>query len=86
MRKTDALIAGAIAGVLSLAISLPSLADEAKPEKCYSIAKAGKNDCQTASSACAGTTKKDGQKDAWLYMPKGTCEKIVGASLTPMKS
>ena len=32
-------------------------------------------------SACAATATKDGQKDAWLYVPKGTCEKIVGASL-----
>jgi uncharacterized membrane protein len=41
------------------------------------------NDCQTASSSCAGTAKKDGQADAWIYVPSGTCEKIVGASLSP---
>jgi len=33
-------------------------------EKCYGVAKAGKNDCQTASSSCAGTSKRDGQADA----------------------
>ena len=56
-------------------------ADKAPVEKCYGVVKAGKNDCQTAASACAGTATKDGQKDAWIYVPKGTCDKIVGASL-----
>jgi uncharacterized membrane protein len=51
-------------------------------EKYYGIVKAGKNDCQTSTHACAGTAKKDGQKDAWIYLPKGSCEKIVGGSLT----
>lgn len=56
-------------------------ADVPQMEKCYGIVKAGKNDCQTNSNACAGTAKKDGQKDAWLYLPKGSCEKIVGGAL-----
>jgi uncharacterized membrane protein len=55
-------------------------------EKCYGIAKAGKNDCQTATSSCAGTSKKDHEASAWLSVPKGTCEKIVGGSLTAAKS
>ena len=44
--------------------------------------KAGKNDCQTAMSACAGTSKEDGNPTAYIYVPKGTCAKIVGASLS----
>jgi uncharacterized membrane protein len=52
-----------------------------KAEKCYGIAKAGKNDCQTSNSACAGTSKKDNQADAWIYVPAGTCDRIVGAKL-----
>ena len=61
--------------------------DSGKDDKvmCYGVAKAGKNDCQTASSSCAGTSKKDGQTDAWLSVPKGTCEKIVGGSLAAKK-
>ena len=55
-------------------------------EKCYGVAKAGKNDCQTATSSCAGTSKKDAQKDAWLAVPKGACEKIAGGSLSSSKS
>lgn len=51
-------------------------------EKCYGIAKAGTNDCATATEACAGQSKKDGAKDAWIGLPKGTCSKIVGGSTT----
>ena len=36
----------------------------------------------TASSSCAGTSKMDAQADAWLSVPKGTCEKIGGGKLT----
>ena len=87
MKRSNIAIANAIAGVLALtAIGTTQAADApAATEKCYGVAKAGKNDCQTASSACAGQSKKDGQKDAWISVPKGSCEKIVGASLKVMK-
>ena len=39
----------------------------------------------TATSSCAGTSKKDAQTDAWLSVPKGACEKIVGGSLAAKK-
>ncbi len=52
-------------------------------EKCYGIAKAGKNDCQTANSSCAGTSKTDAQRPTpGSRVPKGACEKIVGGKLT----
>lgn len=54
-----------------------------KNEKCFGIVKAGQNDCQTANSSCAGTAKTDGQGDAWVYTPKGLCERIVNGSLEP---
>ncbi len=54
---------------------------ENKPEKCYGIVKAAKNYCQTTNNACSGHAGADQQRDAWIYLPKGTCEKIVGASL-----
>lgn len=66
-----------IAGVHSVAAAQ----DNKGAEKCFGVAKAGKNDCQTASSACAGTSKVDNQADAWIFLPKGSCEKIVGGSL-----
>lgn len=51
-------------------------------EKCYGVVKAGKNDCATKSSSCAGTSKEDGQKDAFVVVPKGLCDKLVGSSKT----
>ena len=50
-------------------------------EKCYGIVKAGLNDCQTANQSCAGSAVKDNQGDAFLFLPKGLCEKIVNGSL-----
>jgi len=55
------------------------------PQKCYGIAKAGKNDCAAGpGTSCAGTATKDGQKNAWAYVINGSCEKIAGGSLTAM--
>lgn len=51
-------------------------------EKCYGVAKAGRNDCATANSSCAGTSTQDRQKDAYIAIPAGTCSKIAGGTLT----
>lgn len=73
----------AIAAALAAALTLPVAAQaQGNVEKCYGVSKAGKNDCQTTGSSCAGTSKKDAQSDAWIAVPKGTCEKIVGGKLT----
>ena len=75
----------ALAGVI--AVGLAGASGQAlaakKFEKCYGIAKAGKNDCQTSNTACAGTSTTDNQADAWIYVPKGTCAKIVGGANQP---
>jgi uncharacterized membrane protein len=83
MKHRNAIISTAIGSLI--AIGPVAAADKPAMEKCFGIAKAGKNDCQTTASACAGTASKDGQKDAWLYVPKGSCEKIVGGSLKSSK-
>jgi uncharacterized membrane protein len=50
-------------------------------EKCYGIVKMGMNDCGSKSNnACAGSSKTDNEKSAWIFLPKGTCSKIVGGS------
>ena len=54
-----------------------------KIEKCHGIAKAGGNDCQTATASCAGSSTKDGDKAAFIAVPKGTCERLAGGSLNP---
>lgn len=80
MKTSAILMATAVAAALSFA-GTASAAD-IKIEKCYGIAKAGKNDCQTATHSCAGTAKKDAMGDSWVGVPAGTCEKIVGGSLS----
>ena len=81
MKHRNMVITTAIGSLFALGSLAAIAADKAPVEKCYGVVKAGKNDCQTASSACAGTATRDGLKDAWIYVPKGTCDKIVGASL-----
>lgn len=78
----SAITAAFALGLLASAGSATA-ADESSAEKCYGIVKAGKNDCQTNAHACAGQASKDGQGDSWVYVPKGTCDKIVGGSLKP---
>lgn len=78
---------GALA--LSAALSTPAhagpVAQPAGSEKCYGIAKAGKNDCAAGVHSCAGQGTKNSDKASFVYLPSGACEKIVGASLTPGK-
>jgi len=88
---TTSVVSSAVAALLALAAAgtyaAPTLHHPEKPtykyEKCYGVAQAGQNDCFTATSACAATTKQDGQRDAWIYLPTGTCDRIVGGSLDP---
>ena len=83
--NTKTVLHSALAGVFALgalsAVAGPAEQPSFTPEKCYGVVKAGKNDCQTSTHACAGTATQDGQGDAWVYLPKGTCEKIVGGNL-----
>jgi uncharacterized membrane protein len=88
MNKQQVMIASAIVAALALPFAAqgeqgPAPKPNFQAEKCYGVAKAGKNDCQTANSSCAGTSRRDGQKDAWIYVPAGTCERLVGSSLQP---
>lgn len=76
-------IHAAVAGAVALAAFSAVAADKPSGamEKCYGIAAAGKNDCQTANNSCAGQTTKDRQADAFINLPKGLCSKIAGGSL-----
>ncbi|MGQ0657553.1 MAG: BufA1 family periplasmic bufferin-type metallophore [Chromatiales bacterium] len=79
---TKRVVNSALLSLLALGIAdFAVAADKPEAEKCFGIVKAGSNDCQTATSACAGQSTTDAQSDAWIYVPKGTCEKIVGGSL-----
>ncbi len=91
MRKTRVLVTSAVVAALSMPLlgsaqAGPAPVPKFEHEKCYGVTKAGKNDCQTANSSCAGTSRASKQGDAWVYVPKGTCEKLVDGSLQPKKA
>jgi len=97
MSQSDKLTRAAIAGILAggTLLSVQTMAgvpdQPAEWEKCAGIAKAGQNDCGAldGSHGCAGQAKQDNLDIEWVYVPKGTCEKITGgvvAAVKPAKS
>lgn len=70
-----------LAGIVALGVLCThrlALADDPQTmEKCYGIAKAGANDCEANSPSC-GKSMLDADPSYWIYLPKGTCDKIVG--------
>jgi uncharacterized membrane protein len=74
-RMSALLVAAITTGALA-ATATEAGAAKARPakEKCYGIAKAGKNDCQAGpGTSCAGSSTRDYQGDAWKLVPAGTC-------------
>jgi uncharacterized membrane protein len=73
-----ALVFGAL--VSTSAVAADKMEKKAEREKCYGVSKAEKNDCASkdGSHSCAGSAKKDGDVNEWVYVPKGLCEKLVG--------
>jgi len=84
MTKSQSL---AVSSAILLGITLAATSSNAaKPklilEQCYGVAKAGQNDCGAGpGTSCAGTSTQDNQKNSWLLVPRGTCEKLTGGSL-----
>lgn len=88
-RKTlNTFLAGAVALTAASFTAQSAYAMDAPTdkEKCYGIAKAGKNDCSSAdgSHGCAAAAKTDASGSDWVGTPKGLCERIVGGSLEPI--
>jgi uncharacterized membrane protein len=73
------IVSSALASVIALA-SAGALAADKDKEKCFGVAKAGKNDCANAtkSHSCAGQATSDNSPAEWNYVAKGTCEKMGG--------
>jgi len=87
MKKTNATIA-AIGSLLTLGATFATVASAGpvtmKPdqEKCYGVVKAGKNDCAGPAHACAGQSTTNAGGKEFIAVPKGTCERLAGGSLT----
>lgn len=75
------IVSSALAGLIALAAAGTAMAaDEKGKEKCFGIAKAGKNDCANATGthSCAGQASVDKAPEEWNYVAKGTCDKLGG--------
>jgi uncharacterized membrane protein len=84
MNKSE-VIRSAMTGLMALGIAAgagQALAAAGDNEKCAGVVKAGKNDCGTSKSSCAGTAKADRDAETWIFVPKGTCDKIAGGKIT----
>jgi uncharacterized membrane protein len=84
MTSKTAILAAAVGSLFAIAGPVFA-ADDANTEKCYGVAKAGKNDCAGGAHACAGQSTKAGSGKEFVKLPKGTCERLVGGSTTPTK-
>jgi len=88
MKVSSQLISGAIASVVALGIGTATTTAFAKKEdmeKCAGIVKAGKNDCATKTNACHGHVTNDANSEAWIYVPHGTCDRIVGGHIVQVQ-
>ena len=90
-KNVKLIIAGVIASVAAAGVGAAATHEvdvhQTPPaERCYGVATAGNNDCQTASNSCAATAATDRQWDAFIMVPKGMCEKISGGSIAAAKS
>lgn len=86
MIAKNLILAAALGGLVSLG-AVANAADTsgdkaAATEKCFGVAKAGKNDCAANGHSCATQAKQDGNGKEWIKLPQGTCEKLAGGSLT----
>jgi uncharacterized membrane protein len=89
MRDKEIIIKSAIMAIVALTTTTAVIAESNSgtsandTEKCYGIVRAGMNDCASGQQSCAGSATVDRQGDAFLFVSKGLCEKIVGGSLKP---
>lgn len=89
MRNSKSILNMAITGLMAIgagSLATATYADEnhSGDEQCAGVVKAGKNDCSTSMNECHGHAEA-GSPMAWIYVPKGTCDKIAGAHLTSVK-
>ncbi|MCL2926155.1 MAG: DUF2282 domain-containing protein [Trichodesmium sp. MAG_R04] len=84
--KKKLALATAMTGVLGIGIATLGnnqevLAQKEGMEKCAGIVKAGMNDCGANDHTCSGKSKVDSDPNEWIYLPEGTCKKIVGGEI-----
>jgi len=90
MTNTKKMALLAAVGSISMLVASGANAVPDQPknwEKCAGIAKAGKNDCGAldGSHGCSGQATMDNLDTEWVYVPEGSCEKIVGGMVKKVK-
>ena len=86
MNTTNSMLTAAIGGLLVMGIAnANATAADMKMEKCYGIAKAGKNDCagKGTGHSCAGQASSNSSPKDFVGVPKGTCDKIANGIAAP---
>ena len=81
MKDQRTLLTSAVTAMLALGITATtSTAYASDEEKCWGVAKAGQNACNSNKSkhSCAGHSKIDNDPNDFIPLPKGSCEKIGG--------
>lgn len=87
IRTNTRIVTGIVAAALMSANANAVPEQPTHWEKCAGITKAGKNDCGAlnGSHSCAAQAKADNLDSEWVYVPKGTCEKITGGTIAKVK-
>ena len=93
MKDKNTLIHSTVAGILALGTTMASTTAQAVPdqpkfwEKCAGVAKKGMNDCGSLNGkhGCASQAAMNNDPNEWVYVPKGTCAKIVGGKVAKIK-
>jgi uncharacterized membrane protein len=76
----------AVASAAAQATDQMPMAGKANMEKCYGVAKAGKNDCAAGAHSCQGQATKDFDKASFVSLPSGLCAKLAGGTnMAPAK-
>lgn len=81
MKNQRDVIFTTISSLLALGITASSGAAYAgEEERCFGVAKAGQNACNTNANkhSCAGHSKIDNDPSDYLPVPNGTCLKMGG--------
>jgi uncharacterized membrane protein len=89
MKRNSKLVGASIAIAVGLAFQQNAKAQTNIPrptykyEKCFGIVRGGQNDCFSPANSCGKTSQRDNDPNAWIYVPAGTCDKIVDGSTAP---
>src|SRR5712671_382912 len=89
MKYNSKLVGASLAAAVALAFLENAQAQTNIPrptykyEKCFGIVRGGQNDCFSPANSCGKTSERDNDPNAWIYVPAGTCDKIVGGGTAP---